>query len=81
MGGRSRHRLARSEGEIDVGGPDLAHSLAAPRLIDEYRICLHPVGLGLGVPFVKGPLPLPPLRLLASDRIGEGVIRLCHVRA
>jgi len=48
-------------------------------LIDEYRLYLHPVVLGGGTPFFAG--PRPPLRLVASDRIGEKVIRLTYVPA
>jgi dihydrofolate reductase len=74
------HRLkAERVGEIDVGGPDLARSLGDLGLIDEYRIYLHPVVLGGGRPFFMG--PRPPLRLVATDRIGEDVIRLTYVPA
>jgi riboflavin biosynthesis pyrimidine reductase len=66
-------------GEIDVGGPDLARSLGDLDLIDEYRIYVHPVVLGDGKPFFTG--PRPPLRLVASDRIGEDEIRLTYVPA
>jgi len=66
-------------GEIDVGGPDLARSLGDLGLIDEYRIYLHPVVLGDGKPFFTG--PRPPLRLVASDRIGNDVVRLTYVPA
>lgn len=67
------------EGEIDVGGPDLARSLTELGLIDEYQLYLHPVVLGHGKPFFAG--PRPPLRLVASDRIGEAAIRLTYVPA
>ena len=70
---------AELAGEIDVGGPDLARSLGDLGLIDEYRIYLHPVVLGDGKPFFTG--PRPPLRLVASDQIGEDVIRLTYVPA
>ncbi len=70
---------AQLVGEIEVGGPDLARSLTDLGLIDEYRIYLHPVVLGRGKPFFAG--PRPPLRLVASDPIGEGVIRLTYVSA
>jgi dihydrofolate reductase len=70
---------ARLAGEIEVGGPDLAQSLAGLGLIDEYRIYLHPVVLGRGTPFFAG--PRPPLRLLASERMGEDVIRLRYAPA
>ena len=66
-------------GEIEVAGPDLARSLTDLGLIDEYRLYLHPVVLGRGKPFFAG--PRPPLRLVASDRIGEDVIRLTYVPA
>jgi dihydrofolate reductase len=66
-------------GEIDVAGPDLAGSLTDLGLIDEYRLYLRPVVLGRGKPFFAG--PRPPLRLVASDLIGEDVIRLTYVPA
>ncbi|HZY98356.1 MAG TPA: dihydrofolate reductase family protein [Candidatus Baltobacteraceae bacterium] len=68
---------ARLEGEIAVGGPDLARSLTD--LIDEYRLYIHPIVLGRGKPFFAG--PRPPLRLVASDLIVEDVIRLTYVPA
>jgi dihydrofolate reductase len=70
---------ARLEGEIEVGGPDLARSLTGLGLIDEYWLYLHPVVLGHGKPFFAG--PRPPLRLVASDRIGEDVIKLTYAPA
>ncbi len=70
---------AAREGEIEIAGPDLARSLTELRLIDEYRIYLHPVVLGRGTPYFAG--PRPPLRLLAHDRIGEDVLRLSYVPA
>ena len=74
------HRLkAQLDGEIDVAGPDLAGSLTSLGLIDEYRLYLRPIVLGRGTPFFAG--PRPPLRLVASDRIGEDVIRLTYVPA
>jgi dihydrofolate reductase len=66
-------------GEIEVAGPDLAGSLTNLGLIDEYRLYLHPVVLGSGKPYFSG--PRPPLRLIASDRITEDVIRLTYVPA
>jgi dihydrofolate reductase len=66
-------------GEIDVAGPELAQSLTDLGLIDEYQLYLHPVVLGHGKPFFAG--PRPPLRLVASDRIGGDVIRLTYAPA
>ena len=70
---------ARLAGEIQVGGPELARSLTEFGLIDEYRLYLRPVALGHGKPFFAG--PPPPLRLVASDLIGEDAIRLSYVPA
>ncbi|MBS0242069.1 MAG: dihydrofolate reductase family protein [Proteobacteria bacterium] len=69
---------AELDGEIDVGGPDLAGSLTELGLIDEYRLYFRPFVLGRGKPFFVA--PRPPLRLIASDRIGEAV-RLTYVPA
>jgi riboflavin biosynthesis pyrimidine reductase len=70
---------AQLVGEIEVCGPALAGSVTDLGLIDEYQIYLHPVVLGRGKPFFAG--PRPPLRLVASDRIDENVIRLTYVPA
>ncbi len=70
---------ARLAGEITVSGPELAQSLTDLGLVDEYRLYFHPAVLGRGKPFFAG--PRPPLRLLASDRIDEDVIRLTYVPA
>ncbi|MBN9448321.1 MAG: dihydrofolate reductase family protein [Bosea sp.] len=70
---------ARLAGEIAVSGPELAQSLTELGLIDEYRLYFHPVVLGRGMPFFAG--PRPPLRLMASEPVGEGVIRLSYVPA
>ena len=69
---------ARLVGEIEVAGPDLAGSLTTLGLIDEYRLYLRPVVLGRGKPFFAG--PRPPLRLVASELVGE-MIKLTYVPA
>jgi dihydrofolate reductase len=72
-----RRLKAELAGEIAVSGPDLAGSLTG--VIDEYRLYLHPVVLGQGAPFFTG--PRPPLRLAASEMMGEDVIRLTYIPA
>ena len=69
---------AQLVGEIEVAGPGLAGSLTTLGLIDEYRLYLRPIVLGRGKPFFAG--PRPPLRLVASDLVGE-MIRLTYVPA
>ncbi len=70
---------ARLVGEIQVAGPDLARSLTDLGLVDEYRVYIHPFVVGRGKPFFAA--PRPPLRLVASDLMGEDVIRLTYVPA
>jgi dihydrofolate reductase len=70
---------ARLVGEIAVSGPDLARSLTDLGLIDEYRLYLHPIVLGRGKPFFAGARPR--LRLVASDRVDEDVMKLTYVPA
>ncbi|MGE0678594.1 dihydrofolate reductase family protein [Pseudolabrys sp.] len=77
--GAVRELKAERDGEIEVAGPNLARSLTELGLIDEYRIYLHPVVLGRGKPYFAGPRPR--LRLIASDPMGEDVIRLTYVPA
>lgn len=77
--GEVRALKARHDGVIEVSGPELAGSLGKLGLVDEYRLYVHPVVLGGGKPFFSG--ARPPLHLVASDRIGEDVIRLTYVPA
>ena len=79
IGAVIRGLKAQLVGEIEVAGPDLARSLTDLGLIDEYRLVIHPVVLGRGKPFFAG--ARPPLRLVASERIGEDVMRLTYVPA
>lgn len=74
-----RSLKASHGGEIDVSGTLLAQSLTELGLIDEYRLYYHPVVLGRGKPLFAG--PQPPLRLTASEVIGEKAIRLTYVPA
>jgi dihydrofolate reductase len=67
------------DGEIDVAGPALAASLTDLGLIDEYRLYFRPFVLGAGKPYFAG--GRPPLRIVASDRIGEDAVRLTCVPA
>ncbi len=70
---------AEHSGHIAVAGPELANSLTALGLIDEYRLYFRPFVLGRGKPFFAG--PRPPLSLLASEAIGEDAMRLTYVPA
>ncbi|MGL4576407.1 MAG: dihydrofolate reductase family protein [Burkholderiaceae bacterium] len=77
--GAIRKLKAQHQGEIEVAGPTVAHSLTQLGLIDEYRIYLHPAVLGKGTPYFAG--PRLPLRLVAHDQMDENVLRLTYVPA
>jgi dihydrofolate reductase len=70
-----RKLKAELPGEIEIAGPVLASSLTG--LIDEYRLYFRPIVLGGGNPFFAG--PRPPLRLVASEAIGDEAMRLTYV--
>jgi dihydrofolate reductase len=67
---------AKMDGEIDVAGPELAGSLTALGLIDEYRLYLRPFVLGGGKPYFVG--ARPPLRLVSAEAVGEDAVRLAY---
>jgi len=74
-----RKLKAEMPGEITVSGPKLAGGVGELGLIDEYRLYVHPVVLGSGAPFFAK--ARPPLKLIASDRIGGEAICLIYVPA
>ena len=74
-----RRLKAQVVGEIEVGGPELARSLADFGLIDEYRLYFRPFVLGRGKPFFAG--SRPPLRLTGSELVGDDAMRLTYVPA
>jgi len=69
------------DGDLDVGGPDLAGQFVRHGLVDEYRLVVHPVVLGAGTPF--WPELDVPLRLRLVDTItfGSGVAVRSYVPA
>ena len=66
-------------GEIGVGGPEIARSLTAAGLIDEYRLYIRPVVAGGGKPLFTA--PLPPLHLVSSDMMPGDTVRLTYAPA
>jgi dihydrofolate reductase len=67
---------AKLDGEIDVAGPELAGSVTALGLIDEYRLYFRPFVLGGGKPYFSG--PRPPLHLVGTESAGEDAVRLTY---
>lgn len=74
-----RRLKAAVEGDVDVAGPDLAGSLTDLGLIDEYHLYFRPFVLGRGKPYFAG--ARPPLRLVATNAVGEDAVRLTFVTA
>jgi dihydrofolate reductase len=65
----------QAEKDIVVfGGARFVRSLARHRLIDEYRLTVHPVALGDGLPLLHGlPEPLR-LELVSSTAYADGAV-------
>jgi dihydrofolate reductase len=60
---------AEPGGDIVVfGGPRFAHSLICHRLVDEYRLTVHPIALGTGSPLMHG-VPQPQQFELVSSTV------------
>lgn len=66
----------RTEGDLVVGGPNLAASFAALDLVDEYRIYVHPVLIGRGRPLFPTTDARTALRLVGTHTFGSGVVQL-----
>jgi dihydrofolate reductase len=59
---------------VVFGGARIAHSLIRHRLIDEYRLTVHPVALGKGLSLMHG-LPEPQrLELISSTAYADGCV-------
>ena len=70
-----RRVVADTDGEIDVGGPTLAATLARLGLVDEYRIYQRPVVLGGGKPFFPAETPIG-LSLLDVEMLPDDTVLL-----
>ena len=72
--------LARLRGEfagdIVLGGPTLAAQFIRRGLVDEYRLMVHPVILGGGLPFFPNLERPIALRQIDEHRFGSGVVSL-----
>jgi dihydrofolate reductase len=76
-------RLKRLPGKdlLAHGGARFARSLVAEGLVDEFKLLVHPVALGRGLPlFADLPTPLD-LELVASQRFAGGTVaQIYHPR-
>lgn len=62
--------------ELDVGGANLAATLMAAGLIDEYRLYVNPVVVGGGKPYFPAGVRMAGLELAEVARFGGGVVML-----
>ena len=77
----SRRASTEFEGDLEVGGADLAGQFVRRGLVDEFQLMIHPVVLGAGTPFwpmLDDPLRL---RLTESRRFASGVMLLSYAAA
>jgi dihydrofolate reductase len=68
------------QGDLEVGGANLASQFVRRGLVDEYQLVVHPVVLGAGTPFfpqVDAPIDL---RLAETRAFGSGVTLLRYER-
>ena len=69
------------DGDIDVGGPNLAGQFVRRGLVDEYRLVIHPVVLGAGTPFWPDVDPPLRLRLVKTRAFASGAELRSYVPA
>jgi dihydrofolate reductase len=74
-------KLKRQPGkDLYVGSPSLIAQLMQAGLIDEYRLCIHPVVAGSGLVLFKGIENKIGLRLVNAKTFKSGVVALFYER-
>jgi dihydrofolate reductase len=76
VGERLTEIRSEFDGDLGVGGPTLASAFIERRLVDEYRLVVHPVVLGSGTPFFPALRDRVGLRLLETRTFESGVVYL-----
>lgn len=69
------------DGDLDVGGPNLAGQFVQRGLVDEYRLVVHPVVLGAGTPFWPEFEGRVRLRLTETRRFPSGAVLVSYAAA
>ncbi len=64
------------DGDIEIGGADLAHQFIRRGLVDEFRPVVHPVVLGAGIRFLPDTDEPLRLELFETRRFASGVVYL-----
>jgi dihydrofolate reductase len=73
----NRSRQSTDKVILAQGGASFAQSLARLNIIDEYRLLVHPVTLGSGLPCIATPLTL---RFVSHYEFPSGVVALTYAR-
>jgi dihydrofolate reductase len=73
-----RLRAEPGDGEIAIGGATLADQAATLDLIDEYRVVIHPVLVGGGIPYFARRERRVNLELVDTRMFGSGVVYLVY---
>lgn len=76
----ARLRSEPGDGEIAIGGATLAAEAAALDLIDEYRLMVHPVLVGGGIPFFPRQEQRADLELVATRTFSSKFVHLRYRR-
>jgi dihydrofolate reductase len=63
-----------------VGGGEIIRPLLQDDLVDEFRIFVHPIVLGAGVPLFPAPLSMKKLNFKECHAFGTGLVRLTYTR-
>jgi dihydrofolate reductase len=71
---------AEPGGDLALGGSDLLASFMRLGLVDEYRVYVHPVLIGVGKPLFQGSAATVNLDLVETRRFGNGVVLLRYVQ-
>jgi dihydrofolate reductase len=72
----ARLRAESDEGDIAIGGPELAAQAADLDLIDDYHVRAHPVLVGGGTPFFTQSEQRRDLELIDTRTFSSGVVYL-----
>jgi dihydrofolate reductase len=71
---------AQPGGDLALAGANLAATFTRYGLIDEYRLYVHPVLIGLGKPLFQPANATVDLRLTETKTFGSGVVLLHYLR-
>lgn len=74
----ARLRAAPGDGDIAIGGPELAAQIAGLDLIDEYQLVVAPVLVGGGTPYFAHAGAHRQLELVEAHTFASGQVMLRH---